>query len=245
MSAGQQPEISGTFRRAALYLALAEGFCYPREESLAVFRTRLRTLLASSDEWPARMADLRRSVADALRRLETAAPEVLEQEYLPLFGPAALCPLTETSWGDAARLLGKAAQLADISGFYRAFRLQPREDRDQVPDDHLASELEFMSVLCLKEANALHRDLGEALEITRDAQKKFLQDHLATWVDFWAESVTENAPGSGYAALALAVQSLLRLETDRLQVQPARIRTRAADSEAGGDEFTCPLAGRA
>lgn len=69
----------------------------------------------------------------------------------------------------------RVRDLAEISGFYRAFGLETRNDRP----DALPCELEFMRYLIFKEMHAPSR---EKVFICRDAQKKFFKEHLHTAV---------------------------------------------------------------
>ncbi len=232
-------EVGAALLRAGVYGLLAEAFCYPAPGSLKALENRWDCLLGWNGEWPDAIRD---DLAGALADLRGADPAHLAGEYVRLFGPAACCPLTETSWGDAARLLGKAAQIADISGFYHAFKVQPRTKADAVPEDHLAVELEFMSILSLKEAYAINAGLGEELEITRDARNKFLEEHLAAWIDGWAGFLDEYAPAPFYRALASSLLRVIHAETARLGITPFPIHARLADPEAGSDTFVCPHA---
>ena len=233
-------KISDPFLRAGVYRSLAQAFSYP-DQAMA---TALQKIWSSQlqfwkQDWPDGVRDL---LVTALEELQHSTVPELEEAHVRLFGPAARCPLTETSWGDAARLLGKPAQIADISGFYRAFGLQPVSGPDATPEDHLVTELEFMSILYLKEAYARTAGLEEQLSITRDALNKFLEEHLATWTDYWIEQVQCENPPAFYRTLATLLQSLLRFECLRLGLKPQPIRARAVDTVVGADALECPLA---
>jgi len=231
-------DVSDALLRAGVYQRLAEAFAYPSVEFKKSLGERSAALLEWQNHWPTGMQAL---IFETLAALQKDDILSLAEEYIRLFGPAARCPLTETSWGDSARLLGKPAQMADISGFYRAFNIHPCENTDTVPEDHLAMELEFMSVLCLKEAHALNSGLEDELDITLDAQKKFLGEHLATWIDYWAESLISNNPVPFYCSLAKTLQHMIHFETGRLGIVPVPIRARISDTEVGEDTFSCPL----
>jgi putative dimethyl sulfoxide reductase chaperone len=233
-------ETNNALQYAGLYLLLAQAFAYPNAKTLGPVAGRWARLLKADNQW---QEYLQQAVVEGYEQLRAADVETLAAEHHHLFGPAALCPLTETSWGDAARLLGKAAQIADIAGFYCAFNLRPQDKGNAVPEDHLLSELEFMSVLYLKEAYALYTGLTEPLEITREAQKKFLEEHLATWIDMWAESLRNYNPHPYYRALGVILQSLIHNEVERLGLNPMCIQTRTVDQEMGSDTFICPHAG--
>jgi TorA maturation chaperone TorD len=82
----------------------------------------------------------------------------------------------------------QSQELADIAGFYRAFGFQTGGTVRERPD-HLAAELEFMYLLALKEAYAAANSMPEQVEICVDAQRKFLQDHLARWIGSFCRSL--------------------------------------------------------
>jgi TorA maturation chaperone TorD len=239
MSDPMQGGIGFALLRASIYHALVKALSYPGPVLLESLRENCIRLISWHGEWP-------EGVYEAMVALKECAGEadvsVLAEDYVRLFGPAARVPLTETSWGDMGRMLGKAAQLADISAFYHAFKARPLAGRETVPEDHLIMELEFMSILCLKEAHALNQGLERELQVTCDAQKKFLQDHLATWTGYWMEQLVDQAPALFYLRVGEALQTLIPAEIARLGVEPVPIRGRCQDREVGADSFTCPMA---
>lgn len=236
-----QPLIE-SLRRAAVYRSLARGFFYPSGEVHAEIDQQLTDLMATDTGWPSGLVPLMDACVSSFR---TADPGTLEAEYLRLFGPAAKAPLIETAYGNAYRLLGKAANLADISGFYLAFGIKPGpmgEHRESLPEDHLAMELEFMSLLNAKEAVALHEEWKEEVEVTQTAQGKFLREHLGAWMDIWSTQLAASEPHEFYASLVRVLLALVKGDMERLQVEPYVITDRVADSEVGGDEVVCPMA---
>ena len=233
-------EISDALLRAGIYRTLAQAFSYPDQGMVDALKESWSSqLLFWKNGWP---DGLRELLVTTLEDLQSSNVPDLAEAHVRLFGPAARCSLTETAWGDAARLLGKPAQIADISGFYGAFGLQPVSGSDATPEDHLVTELEFMSILYLKEAYAHSAGMDEQLAITRDARNKFLEEHVATWIDYWAEQVQGENPPAFYGTLAALLQSILRSECVRLGLKPHSIRARAADAEVGADALECPLA---
>lgn len=241
MSSAQGPaaqQVSAILFRGAVYQALALGFVYPSRAVLEQLKARWSELQSAPLPWP---DGVKQPFQQAVRLVDNADGEVLEREHVRLFGPAARCSLHETAYGDAGRLLGKSATLADVSGFYLAFGLQPTPG-DTHPEDHLALELEFMSLLALKEAYALAEGWHEHLEVTREAQHKFLQDHLGTWIDALDEQLRACNPHPFYATLGEALQRLAHAEVARLNVSPVVISRRLADAEMGGDTLECPRA---
>jgi DMSO reductase family type II enzyme chaperone len=232
-------QLSPILLRGALYRALALGLAYPSPDVLERLTTQWKALSDASVAWP---DGVKEAFQDAARQLHDSDTEALGPEHVRLFGPAGRCSLHETSYGNAARLLGRSAHLADISGFYLAFGLQPAAVSTS-PEDHISIELEFMSLLSLKEAYALAEGWDDHLEVTRDAQRKFVQDHLGTWFDAMAAELRAADPHPFYAALGETLRRLVRDEVTRLNVSPIAVSGPITDPEMGGDTFQCPRAG--
>lgn len=126
--------------------------------------------------------------------------------------------LYETEYG-RMRGMSKGNDLADIAGFYRAFGLEPEDTRREMLD-HLAVELEFYTVLLLKQAE-LDR-LGDATghEIVEDARRKFLTAHLGGL----AHAVSERGEVRGdpvYASVFEWCWELVARECAELGARPA------------------------
>jgi DMSO reductase family type II enzyme chaperone len=223
--------ISAALRRAAVYRLLAVAFAYPtapRLESIAM------------DAWRAAVA-APAALRVALRRLADAAAGAdetsLAGEHLALFQRQVRCPPCEGAYGPA-RMAGKAALLADVAGFYRAFALEPAGGQPEV-EDHIGAELEFMSALALKEAWALDQRDRDGLGVTRDAQRTFLVDHLARWGGAFAARLAQTAAPGFYPAAAALLEAWLGDECARLGVTVVPLE---GISEAEAAPLTCPMA---
>ncbi len=82
----------------------------------------------------------------------------------------------------------KSNCLSDIMGFYKAFGLEPHEDRP----DSLSTELEFMHYLIFKRIYALEnqlRDFREKASMCVNAQSKFFNEYLYPGAKAVAEKV--------------------------------------------------------
>lgn len=101
----------------------------------------------------------------------------------------------------------RARGLADISGFYKAFGLEPNKDRP----DALASELEFMHYLIYKELNA--PDKEKAL-ICFSAQKKFFAEHLLPSAKKMAQTIIAQGKNNFYKGCAQDM--LIFLESEEI-----------------------------
>lgn len=119
--------------------------------------------------------------------------EALEEEYTRLFVKGEVPPY-EASYeplpvASKAPIGRGVQQIADAAGFYRAFGFQVDGERP----DHLAAELEFASLLCVKEAYARLTHEDEGAEICRRARTAFLNEHLLAWLPQFHARVTASA----------------------------------------------------
>ena len=251
-------EARAAVARSDLYRALAWAFLYPTPGSLCAALDTLSAAQSRAAEVPthahaAAAVDKLRSGLEALRTREVGdAVASLARDQDDVFGHtiSAECPPYETQYG-AGIIFAQAQRLADIAAFYRAFgvRVSP-EARERV--DHISAELEFMSTLAFREAVAIVEADGEHLAAVRDAEKKFLVEHLAAWSLSFAERLARKArgaipPDGGHlAALALCLEHLIRDElrlagvaTDEL----GRLEPVMSNFEPEGCGFACGLAG--
>ncbi|KWT84152.1 TorD/DmsD family molecular chaperone [Candidatus Magnetominusculus xianensis] len=93
------------------------------------------------------------------------------------------------------------AQLADIAGFYLSFGLDVSQ-RTPERVDHIATELEYMQIMSMKEALALKDNHEENATVTIDAQRKFITDHLGRWTGKLAERISQCGISEFYETLA-------------------------------------------
>lgn len=131
-------------------------------------------------------------------------------------------PLYETEYG-RTRILAKGKELADISGFYRAFGLDSSENESNTEmPDHISVELEFYTLLLLKQQLYIEEGNSEAVEITVDAQKKFLESHLGRFAGAIArrEGVIAHP---FYGPIFQWIDALVEQECKLQQVKPDRI----------------------
>ncbi len=227
--------------RAALFRALARGFCYPEPGQVAVVKTLFdgldRAALGDLDS-----AALRRALGEARQAWSDADEAVLRESWGRLFlGNIAVQP-RETGYGDARRLAGREHELADLNGFYTAFGFTLAADDPDLPD-HLAVELEFLSLLLVKEAWALAQREGEAATITGDALRAFLEAHPGRWVEsFVRELEAHHAPTVLRAHGALAVAAIAT-ECRLRHAHPEPSERSACNDPLQEEAFVCPMAG--
>ena len=108
----------------------------------------------------------------------------LRSEYIGLFDRGKqVTSLYETEYG-RERAMVKGTELVDIAGFYRAFGLETGGEGVQAEMiDHIAVELEFYSLLVMKNNVLSDSSSTDGVEIVIDARKKFLKNHLGRFVE--------------------------------------------------------------
>lgn len=176
------------FRRAQVYQFLASAFLYPQENWLE----DLPILAGILDE-----LDMPKGWVFGYASQDFSLL-ALQSEHRRTFGlTGSQCYETEFGLPHEFR---QSQELADIAGFYQAFGFKVGGSVRERPD-HVAVELEFMYLLTLKEAYADVNGLHEQVEICRDAQVKFLRDHLGRWIGLFAESLTRSTQEGPYLSL--------------------------------------------
>lgn len=134
--------------------------------------------------------------AAAVGRLRTRLPrraEAHRQEFLAVFGvvPAGgACPYG-CEYGGDSDVFRRAHRLADLSGFYRAFGLEP--EAGERPD-HVFLQASFLWYLKERSLAAVRLRHGKARrELLADAFRKFFADHFGRWVPSFAEVLGQRA----------------------------------------------------
>jgi nitrate reductase assembly molybdenum cofactor insertion protein NarJ len=199
-------------RRAQVYAFLAAAFLYPMEnwsEDAALL--------------PGILAELGLKV-QAPNICPTDLPS-LQSAHRCSFGLAgSLCYETEYGLPHEFR---QSQELADITGFYRAFGFRVGGTRRERPD-HVAVELEFLYALALKQAYAVEAGALEQAEICVDAQARFLQDHLGRWLELFARSLAANGGIEPFLSLACLLVGFVQADCAALGVRWQGESARAA-----------------
>ncbi len=206
--------------RRLLLLAQAYGAC-ARLMSLDVVDgsvvERLRDVLARTEYGDAA------GHAQALAAQIHEEPERLEDDHNRLFVRGVVPPY-ETSYGQTVQGMpvsgGNPQLLADIAGFYRAFGFEPRGERP----DHLACQLEFVALLCVKEAHARLTGQGEAAAVCGDARAAFLAEHLRPWLPAFCARVAESGAHPFLVSLPRLVEALVEADAGERSVRPTPAR---------------------
>jgi|Deesub1362A_J573_1020465.scaffolds.fasta_scaffold00784_13 DMSO reductase family type II enzyme chaperone len=219
-----QAEIS--LRRSQVYALLSTAFLYPQEnwtEDLALL-ARLADELGVRAEAPQAACDL----------------ETLQAEHRRTFGlTGSLC--YETEYG-AANAFAQGQWMADLAGFYRAFGFQLGGQVRERPD-HIAAELEFMHLLCLKACLAAQQGPAEHLEVCLQAQRRFLAEHLARWVPMFARVLAaqpgEESSGALFRQLAAFTAAFVTQDADRLGAKVEAMDPQTVRPTPFEQDFSC------
>ncbi len=225
MGSNIEEDVRLTLLRSRLYQTLASALLYPdREFSLTVttgrFSREIERLLKSVTGLKDRLL---------IKDWERMAKEVLSSEqllnaYQQVFSHtiSQTCPPCELEY-ERTHVFQLTQQLADLSGFYKAFGAQLVEKTSERVD-HIAVEMEFMSWLTLKEAYFIQEENGDAQQIVADAQRKFFKDHLGRWAPLFLQKMLKQSPPEFYRIVAEAASSFLEFEKNLLGVNPRELR---------------------
>jgi TorA maturation chaperone TorD len=140
-------------------------------------------------------------------------------EHRAIFGHVVAhgCPPYETEYG-RRHVFGQSQELGDIRGFYEAFGVRPRRGGER--PDHVSCELEFLSLVALKEAIALARGEGDRVAVCRSAAARFVADHAGRWLPALAALIARHAPEAGYAAVVAIAGRLVTAHAAQLGSLP-------------------------
>jgi TorA maturation chaperone TorD len=162
---------------ASLWRLLSLLFQYPSRQ----VRQELRRLASGTRGPIARLAQGWASVA-----MRSA-----EAEYHRVLGPGGVPPV-ESSY-DPNALAGRGPLLADIAAFHKAFSYAPQHPPAEVPD-HIAAELDFLSYLAFKVAFAKETGKAPHADVTIQAYRAFLRDHLCNWIGDFVRRIEPSGP---------------------------------------------------
>jgi DMSO reductase family type II enzyme chaperone len=223
--------------RSDVYRLLSEALAYPTADSMAARRDHDLLHAQQASSLPERVAALLAALAEHTRDADTSH---LQSQHRRIFSHVVStdCPPCETLY-TARHVFQETADLSDIAGFYRAFGLQLAEKERP---DHITVELEFMHFLTYKEAYAFSHHGPAKARLCREAERKFVRDHLGRWGTRFAQRLAQKAGGGYYGCVASLLETYLPTELDFLRVEPEVTPVERKWSKPGPDDFNCPFA---
>lgn len=207
-------------RAESILLALwAKSFYRPTAELARELRdgdvvTDLRNLVSGCEDATINSAvDILDAFAQSLREKDLEAARLaLEVDYNRLFvGPSALLAPPYESFYATARLeegergVVRGTPEREVKAEYAAHGLAMPAEFVEF-SDHLAVELEYLSLLAKREAEAWELGNEKAALALQDDQESFRGEHLGTWIEPFVRSVAEGARTAFYPAVAVLVQ---------------------------------------
>ncbi|HZJ07816.1 MAG TPA: molecular chaperone TorD family protein [Nocardioidaceae bacterium] len=202
--------------RGVVYGLLARSFAYPSPEHLDVLRDRIRFVvreLVTSD------AVLDGLLAEVARGLKASLDELRDAHAL-LF--THIEPVDYPPYESAycsADIFRQADTMADVAAFYLAHGLQVGGVERERPD-HVATELDFMGLMAVKEAYALEHLGSEQVDECRRTQDHFLRDHLGCWAPGLGQRLATLAQHPFHRALGALLAHWLEADMANLGVEP-------------------------
>jgi DMSO reductase family type II enzyme chaperone len=229
--------------RSALYQLLSQALSYPSQETLETLaEVDLPQAQRAANHLPAQIAPMLTALEEHVQGTDVVQLQAEHRRvFTHILSPD--CPPCETLY-TAPHIFQETQELADIRGFFRAFGLEPAE-RER--PDHITVELEFMHFVTYKEAYALLHHGSAKARLCREAQRKFMQDHLGRWAVPFARRLEEKAGGGYFGAVASLAETFISAEVAFLGARPAAAvaspdwRTVSAEDEGCAATDECPL----
>lgn len=157
---------------------------------------------------------------EKLRHAAETFPDAvaLEGAHHEAFGRTIRCSPYETDYTSSHAFM-QARDLADVSGFYRAFGYKPPPGGERV--DHVAPELEFLYALAHQEAALQRTGDTEGAGICRDATMKFLESHTGRFLGRFEEALSASGAHPFFVEMARLARLVVDRDVTELGLHPA------------------------
>ncbi|MBI4233102.1 MAG: molecular chaperone TorD family protein [Chloroflexi bacterium] len=204
--------------RQGAYRLFSQSLLCPDEARL----TMLATVAGETGAWDKAWASFDfaqkwRRLLHSLSQFRCPSNAAIESEYASLFlanVAGVPCPIYESAYlGEDPS--GAGWLLAQLEREYGSMGLAPSPDHRE-PPDHAAVELEFMSFLCSREAEAWSRQrLADAVQAV-ERERAFLARHLTRWFPELASRVAAVNRESRFAVITDTACSFFAHDADLL-----------------------------
>ncbi len=173
---------------------------------------------AGKKEWLEAFGNIR-------KELQESNIEKLTKGYRDTFGNATVamdCPPYEMYFS-GSQIYQQTQDLADLSGFYKAFGVEVSRDDTTNRWDHIAVELEFLHFLTYKLAYTTENGEDKERELCLTAKKKFLNSHIGRWICAFSSSVEKKSPLAFYREIADISNEFVHHDMENLGVDADEI----------------------
>lgn len=125
----------------------------------------------------------------------------------------------------------------EVLAMYREFGLD-KDEKLNVPEDHLGLELEFMAHLCKESKQALQNEDYSKVETLLQTQALFLEKHLLNWISPFCDDIMVCSQSEFYKAVAKMTRGYLTLEQEILQYLGTTVMISAHKAQAHQEHAT-------
>ena len=132
-------------------------------------------------------------------RDKSSSTNAMSEDFYRLFSreKAPLAPVYESSYAKTP-VSGRSLNDNDVTDFYNSYGWLP-EFRPEIKDDHLGSELLFLTILVDKylvlDDEACRREM-------RNEIQRYIEQHMLSWLPEWHRRVQENSVTLSYRGIS-------------------------------------------
>lgn len=200
--------------RQGAYRTFSSLFLYPDREWMEVLPSLAKALLLETQSFRefAFWSDWEK-LLDALGGFREEDRNALEEVYSTDFlthDPGGVCSLYESLYVGQENI---PLLTGDLEALYAREGLTVSSAAHQTPD-HASVQLEFMSLLCGKEADGWEEESAAASLEKLRLQERFLKAHLAAWFPVFSRLFRIKYPAHFYGTGCQAAESYLAHELD-------------------------------
>lgn len=207
--------------RSNVYRLLSRVYARPPDESFLKLLEEWTSSLLKSDnsgELPLEMQESLRKLERLLKDKPTSTLiEKANSDFTKLFRGIKKYyppPPYESVYSEG-RTFGDIT--SHVHHHYLSIGIDLEENLRSEPSDYIAFELEFMQVLCEREATAwAKKDEQEAIKLV-EIEMDFLSNHLLNWVPNFCEQVTEHDKFGLFKYLTKLTIEWMRFDYEQLQ----------------------------
>jgi len=136
----------------------------------------------------------------------------------------------ESVYTSSKRLIMQDAR-DEVLAMYREFGLD-KDEKLNIPEDHISLEFEFMVYLCQACKEALQNGEYDKAEVLVQTQADFLKKHLLNWIPQFCDDILKCSQTEFYKAVAKLTRGYLHLEEEMLEYLATSVLISARKAEA-------------